>query len=73
MSRKSPDLTDWIQERVIARTKERGLTAYAIAQMTGGKVSHDHVKDFLERRKSMGSHKLQHILLALEIDLAAKR
>ena len=56
---------DWLQEAVIARAAELGLTAYAVAKLTGDHVTADHVKDYLERRKSMGSHKLQAVLLAL--------
>lgn len=56
---------DLVQEAVIARAEQLGLTAYAIAKLTGGAVSPDHVKDYLERRKSMGSHKLQHVLTAI--------
>lgn len=62
---------DWIQEAVIARAAELGLTAYALAKLTGGAVSEDHVKDYLERRKSMGSHKLQHLLAALGLTVTA--
>lgn len=65
----SQDPSDWIQSRVIARANELGLTAYAIAQKTGGRVSNDHVKDYLERRKSMGSHKLQHVLTVLGLEI----
>lgn len=56
---------DWLQETVIARAAELGLTAYAIAKSTGDHVTADHVKDYLERRKSMGSHKLQAVLRAI--------
>lgn len=61
--------TDWMQQRVIARAQELGLTAYAIAKATGGAVSEDHVKNYLERRASMGSHKLQHVLRVLRLDV----
>jgi hypothetical protein len=63
--RRRLDLTDALQEAAIARAVHLGLTAYAVAKATGGQVSEDHVKDFLSRRKSMGSHKLQHVLFAL--------
>jgi hypothetical protein len=56
---------DWLQSVVIDRAKELGLTAYAIAKLTGWAVSEDHVQAYLTRRKSMGSHKLQHVLAAL--------
>ncbi len=56
---------DWVQEAVAARAGELGLSAYAIAKATGGAVSEDHVLAYMSRRKSMGSHKLQHVLRAL--------
>ncbi len=56
---------DWIQARVIARARELQLTSYAIAQRTEGAVSEDHVRAYLTRAKSMGSHKLQHVLRVL--------
>jgi hypothetical protein len=56
---------DEIQSAVIARVRELGLTAYAVAKATGGAVSEDHVRAYLSRQKSMGSHKLQHIFRAL--------
>jgi hypothetical protein len=65
------DQHDWIQDAVIARAKVLGLTAYAIAQRTDGRVSADHVQAYLTRRKSMGSHKLQHVLWALGLQLVA--
>jgi len=58
---------DWIQEAVIARAGELGLSAYAVAKATGGAVSEDHVLAYLSGRKSMGSHKLQHVLRALSL------
>lgn len=70
--RRTPDLTDWVQETVIARARELGLTAYAIAKRTDGKVSEDHVKNYLERRSSMGSHKLQHVLRALDLGVTPR-
>lgn len=64
---------DWIQARVIARAAELGLTSYAIAKATDGKVSEDHVRNYLTRSSSMGSHKLQHVLkvLGLTIELSS--
>jgi hypothetical protein len=58
---------DWIQEAVIARARVLGLNPLQISQQTGGKVSDDHIREFLNRRKSMGSHKLQHVLRALDL------
>ena len=60
---------DWVQDRVIERARTLGLTAYAIARATGGAVSADHVQAYLCRRKSMGSHKLQHVLSVLGLAL----
>jgi hypothetical protein len=69
---KTAPTADWIQSAVIARAAKLNLTAYAIAKLTDGAVSEDHVKDYLERRKSMGSHKLQHVLAVLGLALTAK-
>lgn len=69
MAKSKSELADWIQERVIAQAAELELTAYAIAQQTEGAVSEDHVRDYLTRRKSMGSHKLQHVLKVLGLKL----
>ncbi len=63
------DRADWIQARVIARAAELGLSSYEIAKRTAGGVSEDHVRDYLTRRKSMGSHKLQHVLRVLGLDV----
>jgi len=60
---------DWIQAAVIQQAEGMGLSAYAIAKATGWAVSEDHVRDFLTRRKSMGSHKLQHVLSVLGVRL----
>lgn len=67
--RERTDRSDWIQEAAIRRAESLGLTAYTIAAGTGGAVSEDHVRDYLTRRKSMGSHKLQHVLRVLGLDL----
>jgi hypothetical protein len=64
-----PRLTDWVQARVIERAAELGLTAYAIAQRTEGAVSEDHVRAYLTKSKSMGSHKLQHVLRVLGLTI----
>lgn len=63
---------DSIQAIVIARAAELGLTAYAIAKLTGDAVGPDHVKDFLEKRKHMGSHKLQHVLRVLGLTVCVE-
>lgn len=61
---------DWIQAAVIRQAEKLELTAYRIAQLTGGNVSEDHVRDYLTRKKSMGSHKLQHVLKALGLTVS---
>jgi hypothetical protein len=67
---------DWVQARVIERAKElgwpRSLSSYEIAKRSDGGVSEDHVHAYLTRSKSMGSHKLQHVLTALGLTLAAE-
>lgn len=67
--RKSPGLTDELQEKCIARAREMRLTPYALDIKTGGKVSQRHIEAFLERRCSLSSHKLQHLLKALDLEL----
>lgn len=64
------DLRDSIQEMVIGQAKKLGLSSYAIAKATDGAVSEDHVQDFLARRKSMGSYKLQHVLRVLGLKIS---
>jgi len=66
-------MNDSIQEIVIKRASDLGLTSYAIAQLTGGRVSEDHVRAYLTHQKSMGSHKLQHVLAALKLEVRPKR
>ena len=61
---------DWIQEAVIFRARELGLNSLAISKAIGGAVSDDHVRAYLTREKSMGSHKLQHVLSVLGLRLA---
>ena len=61
---------DWIQAMVIARAKELGMTAYAVAAATGFAVCADHVKDYFMRKKSMASHKLQNVLTVLGLTIA---
>lgn len=70
--KKSPDQRDWIQDAVIRRAEQLDLTSYAIAQMAGGAVSADHVRAYLTRQKSMGSHKLQHVLRALGLEVVSR-
>lgn len=60
---------DQIQEAVIARAAKLRLSAYAVAQLTGKLVSEDHVNNYMKRRSSMGSHKLQHLLRVLNLKI----
>lgn len=64
-----PDRSDWIQSRVIARAAELSLSSYAIAKLCGGVPSENHIRQYLTRRSSMGSHKLQHVLRVLGLKL----
>ena len=66
------DDLDWVQSIVIEQAKMLDLTAYAIAQATGYAVSEDHVRAYLTRRKSMGSHKLQHVLRVLGLTIVER-
>lgn len=63
------DQHDWLQATVIRRAAELGMTAGAISDATHGKVSRQHVHAYLTKQASMGSHKLQHVLLALGLGL----
>lgn len=58
---------DWVQDAVIARAAELGLTAYALAKASG--VSQTHVRDYLSRNKTMGSHLLQQVLRVLRLKI----
>jgi hypothetical protein len=61
---------DWVQETCRARAVELDLTAHAIAKAARGRVTEDDVRDYLTRRKSMDSHKLQHVLAVLGLAIA---
>ncbi|HTV49181.1 MAG TPA: hypothetical protein VMG59_12135 [Phycisphaerae bacterium] len=56
---------DEIQEAVIAKVEKLGLNSYSLGQAVDGKISQRHIYDYLHRRKSMGSNKLQHLLKVL--------
>lgn len=71
--RSSPELHDEIQEAVIARARERNMTAYAVAMATEGRVSENAVREYMARRASMGSHKLQHVLRALGLTITPEK
>jgi hypothetical protein len=64
-TRKRTDLTDAIQEACIQRAAELGISHSQIATELGDLISADHTLDYLSRRKSMGSHLLQHLLARL--------
>jgi hypothetical protein len=61
---------DWLQDRVIARIEEIGVTSYAVSKATGNRVSEDHVRAYVTKAKSMGSHKLQYLLQALGLTVS---
>ena len=67
--RKRSDLTDTIQEQCIARMEMLGLNPNQVAGLLDGRVSRSHVCDYLTRRASIGSHKLQHLLAALNLNI----
>jgi len=63
---------DWIQAAVIARAEEMKMTSYEIARRTGWAISEDHVRVYLTKDKSMGSHKLQHVLSVLGMKIGRR-
>ncbi len=69
MGAKQTARADWIQAACIARAAELNLSSYEIAKRTGGGVSEDHVRKYLTRAASMGSHKLQHVLAVLGLEI----
>jgi len=71
--RKREDLTDSIQEACIARMNALKLNPNQVAELLDGQVSRSHVCDYLTRRSSIGSHKLQHVLKALGMTIQAPR
>ena len=72
-TRKRPDLTDAIQEQCIARMHELGMNPNQIAAAVEGKITRAHVTEFLSRRASMGSSKMQHLLVPLKLKLVATK
>jgi hypothetical protein len=60
---------DEIQEACIARMKELGLNSNRVAAMVDGKVSRRHVCDYLSHRSGMGTHKAQHLMRALGLQV----
>lgn len=65
-NRKRTDLTDTIQDALIDQMAKLGLNPNKVAEMLDGQVSRSHVCDYLTRRASIGSHKLQHVISALK-------
>ncbi len=59
---------DKIQEQCIRRMRRLGLNPNLVAAKAA-EVSRTHVCDYLSRRKSMGSHKLQYVLRALGLGI----
>lgn len=55
---------DKIQDLCIARMEHLRLNPSKVAELLPA-MSRTHVCDFLSRRKSMGSHKLQYLVKAL--------
>lgn len=62
---------DWIRAAVKARMAERGLSAYAVAKLTDGRVSDDAVQRYLAGTRSLTSGLLQHVLDALGLVIEA--
>ncbi len=70
MERKNILTSDAIQERCIAQMRSLGLNPNQVAEQLDGKVSRSHVCDYLTRRASMGSHKLQWVLQVLNLKVS---
>ncbi len=68
-TRRNPAFHDDIQERCIASMLKLGMNPNQVADAVGGKIARSHVCDFLTRRASIGSHKLQHLLPVLKLDI----
>ena len=68
-TRKNPDFHDSIQERCIAQMLKLGMNPNQVADAVEGKIARSHVCDFLTRRASIGSHKLQHLLPVLKLEI----
>lgn len=60
---------DSIQSACIARMEALELNPNRVAEMLEGQVSRAHVCEYLTRKSSMGSHKLQHLLAALGLKI----
>ncbi len=75
-TRKREDLTDTIQETCIARMRSLGMAPADVWLALGpdddtrnARCSATHVEQYLTRRASIGSHKLQHVMRALKLEL----
>ena len=64
---------EWIRKVVVARADTLGLTAYAVATRTGGRVLPDTVKNYFEGRSGMTTTHLQHVLDVLGLTLIVPR
>lgn len=62
---------DTIRELVIRRAESLGMTAYAIAKASGGKVRERQVRRYLRRECSLGSG-LQHVLKVLGLEITER-
>jgi hypothetical protein len=51
---------------------ELGFNPNQVAEKLDGIVSRSHVCDYLTRRSSMGSHKVQHLLKVLNLEIQPK-
>lgn len=67
----STHVPDPLQEALIRRMKAAGTNPNQVAEQLAGKVSRSHVCDYLTRRKSMGSHKVWHLIALLAPDVWA--
>lgn len=63
--------SDVIQDTCIARMESLGLNPNKVFELLDGKVSRSHINDYLTRRASIGSHKLQYLLAALNLEIIA--
>lgn len=68
-TRKNPAFHDAIQERCIKSMIRLGMNPNQVADAVEGKIARSHVCDFLTRRASIGSHKLQHLLPVLKLKI----
>lgn len=72
-TRQSPELHDAIQEAVIDRARAIGCNARALSVLTGGKVSEEHIRRWLERRTWMTTFKAQHVLRAMGLEVSLQQ